>query len=317
LKFENIKTFILFQLFVFIDIFLVLLIFILFYLSSTVYSLEVVKIPKGSNDNAIKSLQNRGYDINYFDKLLIKSFGHVQGGWINIGSQKLSKGDFLYKLAKGKAATRNVTLIPGETNYFFFRQIAKKLHLNEKKLRIYFDKYSSYPDGAIVPDTYQFPLGMGEERVVKTLVEKSDKYYEKLSKKLFGTYYKNEWYRYLTIASIIQKESANHKEMPIVSSVIYNRLQKNMKLQMDGALNYGKYSHTKVTSKMIKKDKTKFNTYKYRGLPDYPICAVGFEAIKSAIFPAKTDYLYFMKNKKGVHTFTKSYKEHLKVIRSV
>jgi UPF0755 protein len=316
LNFPNIKIFILFQIFVFTELFLILVIFLLFYLNINVNSLEVVNVPKGSNDNAIKHLAKKGYDINHFDKLLIKSFGHIQSGWINIEDTKLTKGDFLYKLAKGKAATTNVMLIPGETMYFFIEQLSKKLKLDKNKLNYYFEMYSPYKDGSIVPDTYQFPIGMSERRVIEKLIKKSDRYYKNLSKKLFSNYYEKEWYKYLTIASIIQKESANKEEMPIVSSVIYNRLQKSMKLQVDGALNYGKYSHTKVTPKMIRKNRTKFNTYKYKGLPDYPVCAVSFEAIKAAIFPAKTDYLYFVRGKNGKHIFTKSYSEHLKIIRN-
>jgi UPF0755 protein len=317
IKLKGIHLFIISQIFLFIELFLVFVIFLLFYLNINTNSLEVVKVPKGSNSNAFKSLQNRGYDINFFDKLLIKSIGNIQGGWIHIGSKRLTKGDFLYKLAKGKAATRDVILIPGETIYFFIKQLSKKLLLNEDKLTYYFNKHSPYKDGSIVPNTYRFPLGMSEERVIKILLDRSDKYYKKLSIKLFSNYYQKEWYKYLTIASIIQKEAGNKKEMPLVSSVIYNRLNKNMKLQVDGALNYGKYSHTKVTRKMIRKDRTKFNTYKYKGLPKYPICAVSFDAIKSAIFPSKTKYLYFMKTRDNGHTFSKTYKEHLRIIKNL
>ncbi|NOR56369.1 MAG: aminodeoxychorismate lyase, partial [Sulfurovum sp.] len=115
---------------------------------------------------------------------------------------------------------------------------------------------------------------------------------------------------------IIQKEAASEEEMPLVSSVIYNRLNKGMRLQMDGTLNYGKYSHMKVTPERIKNDETKFNTYKHKGLPSSPIGAVSLSAILAAIKPAKTDYLYFMKNKEGVHDFSKSYKTHRKNIRN-
>merc|ERR1711879_1059 len=84
-----------------------------------------------------------------------------------------------------------------------------------------------------------------------------------------------------------------------------------MKLQMDGTLNYGIYSHDKVTSKMIKTNTSDYNTYKKRGLPSNPVCAVGFDAIKAALFPSKTNYLYFTKNyESGDHIFTDSYKKH-------
>lgn len=103
--------------------------------------------------------------------------------------------------------------------------------------------------------------------------------------------------------------------MPIVSSVIYNRIKKGMKLQMDGTLNYGKYSHVKVTPKRIKNDNSIYNTYKHAGVPPLAICNVSFDAIKAAIFPAKTNYLYFMRSKNGKHDFTRHYSTHLRNIK--
>jgi len=103
--------------------------------------------------------------------------------------------------------------------------------------------------------------------------------------------------------------------MPLVSSVIHNRLKKGMRLQMDGTLNYGKYSHIKVTPARIQNDNSTFNTYKHKGLPSTPIGAVSISAIKAAIKPAKTKHLYFMKNKKGVHDFSDSFKAHRKNVK--
>jgi len=100
-----------------------------------------------------------------------------------------------------------------------------------------------------------------------------------------------------------------------VSSVIYNRIRKGMKLQMDGTLNYGKYSHIKITPKRIKQDKSIYNTYLHKGLPSLPVCNVSIKAIKAAIFPAKTNYLYFMKNKNNLHDFTCNYSTHMLNIR--
>lgn len=105
--------------------------------------------------------------------------------------------------------------------------------------------------------------------------------------------------------------------MPIISSVIRNRLKKGMKLQMDGTLNYGKYSHEKVTPQRIRSDNSSYNTYKFSGIPKEAVCNVSFEAIKAAIFPAKTEYLYFVRDKKtNKHIFTSTLKEHNKAIRN-
>ena len=290
----------------------------MFYLTLNISTNRVLYIPKGSTDSIITYLNKNNYDLNIIDTVVIKSLGYPQSGWIDLKATKLKKYDFLYKLTKSKAAIRNVTLIPGETYYYFLKQISKKLNIPVKDLFVSYSKYAYKLDGNIIPQTYSLPLGMKSDDVIKHLINYSDKQYRKNAIKIFGTYDKKAWYRFLIIASIIQKEAASKEEMPTVASVIYNRIKKGMKLQMDGTLNYGKYSHVKVTRKMIKNDTTDYNTYKTTGIPSNPICAVEFEAIKSAIFPKKTNYLYFMKSVKGnKHVFTSNYKNHARVIRAV
>jgi len=241
--------------------------------------------------------------------------GTPQSGWININSTRCTKADFLYKLTTAKAALQNVTLIPGETTYIFLNQLALALNLDRKKLQIEYEKQTYQKEGAFIPNTYRLPIGITEKELIRILLYKSLKQMKDFSIKLFGTYNEKKWFQYVAIASIIQKESANIKEMPIVSSVIRNRIKKGMLLQMDGTLNYGKYSHIKVTAKRIREDKSMFNTYKNKGVPSVPICNVSFDAIKAAIFPAKTSYLYFMKNKHNKHDFSSNYSTHLHNIR--
>lgn len=223
----------------------------------------------------------------------------------------MTKYDFLYKICTSKAALQNVTLIPGETYYYFLQNIASKLQIDFAELLKIYNNTKYKEDGNIISQTYSLPIGMQPKDVIKYLFDYTEEEYQKYSNKIFGKYEKENWYKYITLASIIQKESANTEEMPIVSSVIYNRLEKNMPLQMDGTLNYGKNSHTAITSQMIKEDLSSYNTYKNKGIPEHPVCAVEFASIKSAIFPKKTDYLYFVKApKEDKHIFTSNYKLH-------
>ncbi|SFV57908.1 FIG004453: protein YceG like [hydrothermal vent metagenome] len=208
-----------------------------------------------------------------------------------------------------------VTLIPGETSEIFFGTLAKELKLDPKKLYKYYYQFSPYPEAGIYADTYYVPYGIKEKHLMHFLVRESEKRYKALSEKIYGTYNTKQWQKVLVIASIIQKEAANQKEMPLVSSVIYNRLKKGMRLQMDGTLNYGKYSHVKVTPERIKNDESIFNTYKHKGLPPSPIGSVSLAAIRAAIRPAKTKHLYFMKNTEGTHDFSDSFRAHRKNVR--
>ncbi len=100
--------------------------------------------------------------------------------------------------------------------------------------------------------------------------------------------------------------------MPLVASVIYNRLSKGMPLQMDGTLKYGEFSKRNITPTIIKEDESSYNTYKFKGLPEHPICNISLNALLSAIKPKNTDFLYFVRDKTTTtHIFSKTYKEHL------
>ena len=279
---------------------------------------RVIFIPKGSTNYIVTYLDKNNYDMNILDKITMKLLGYPQSGWIDLKTTNMTKIEFLYRLTTSKAALKKVTLIPGETYYFFLQDLAQTLNISTSRLFDVYAKKAYKLDGNIIADTYYLPIGMNEEELIEHLLEITDKKYEKLSKKIFGLYNREKWYQYVTIASIIQKESASKEEMHLISSVIHNRINKGMKLQMDGTLNYGKYSHVTVTPQMIQNDKTQFNTYKNKGIPNDPICPIEFEAIRSAIFPTKTNYLYFMKSTKGDgHNFSSSYKGHIANIKTV
>ncbi len=286
------------------------------YLQETIKTPKTIYIPKGSTKAAMKSLQKSGLDINDLDYYLVKLIGYPQAGWIDLGANSMTRSEFFAKITHSKAALIDIVLIPGETKEIFFTQVANELDLNATKLANFYRKYTDIEDGVILAETYHVPKGITEDKLIKYLIDKSLKLHKSISEKELKKYNQKEWFsKYITIASIIQKEAANKKEMPLVSAVIYNRLKKKMKLQMDGTLNYGKYSHIKVTPKRIKEDNSSYNTYKIAALPPNPVCAVSIDAIKAALHPADVNYLYFVKGKGNSHKFTTTYKDHLKEIR--
>ena len=304
-------------------IFLTLLLFVLLsyfylqdYLKTTLKNPKIVYIPKGSTKSVYDYFVKKGYGLNPIDYYLIKYQGYPQAGWIDVKEENLSRWDFFYKITHSRAMGVKITIFPGETTEIILEQLAKKYDLNVTKLHTFYKQFAPYPEGVIIPETYTYYKGIDEKKLIKVLIFSSLKKHKLLSKKMLGYYKEDEWFKkYITIASIIQKESANKKEMPKISAVIYNRLKKGMKLQMDGTLNYGKNSHKKVTPKQIRDDNSSFNTYKIKGLPPYPVCIVEKSAIYAAVKPDKNDYLYFVKKDKNSHYFSKTYKEHLKNIK--
>ena len=297
------------------NIAIVLIIAFAFYTTIPVRTTQTLYIPQGSINIIISQLAKKGYAVSVIDSYILRVTGSPQTGWIFLGKNELNRIDFLHKLTSSKAMIDKVTLIPGETSEIFFDMLAKELKLDPKKLYKYYHEFSPYPEAGIYADTYYVPYGIKEKHLMYFLVHESEKKYKAISEKIYGTYNTKQWQKVLVIASIIQKEAANKEEMPLVSSVIYNRLKKGMRLQMDGTLNYGKYSHVKVTPERIRNDESTFNTYKYKGLPPSPIGSVSIAAIRAAIRPAKTKHLYFMKNKEGKHDFSDSFKAHRKNVK--
>jgi len=260
-------------------------------------------------------LNKSGYNVNYLDELFLNFFTKPQPGWLYIDKKRLPRYKFLKQIGSYNNHYTPITIIPGETSYYILKMLSTKLKLNIVKLQKVYNKLAPLKEGNFLANTYNIPIYYNEEKSIKLLIDKSYKQYKKLSYKYFNTFDLKKWNKILTIASIIQKEAANKNEMPLVASVIFNRLHKNMKLQMDGTLNYGIYSHTKVTPQRIKKDISTYNTYKHKGLPSYPVCNVSKNAIISAIIPAKSKYLYFMKNSRGTHNFSKEYKKHIQNVK--
>ncbi len=280
----------------------------------------MVVVPQGSLKKVFFSLKEQGVDINALDWLFLRLMGMPKKGYIDMGDGALRKGDFLARLIKGKVALRSATLIPGETRYFFTQILSETYQLEISELN---DAYESIAprlngsvieDGVILPDTYHLPLGENAFKIMQALIGQSLKKHEALSKQWLGYYHKEEWFEKIILASIVQKEAANVEEMPLIASVIFNRLKKGMPLQMDGALNYQEFSHIKVTKDRIKNDSTPYNTYRFKGLPKNPVGSVSIEAIRAVIFPKETNFLYFVKMPNKKHAFSATYKEHLQNI---
>ncbi|WP_292655715.1 endolytic transglycosylase MltG [Nitratifractor sp.] len=286
----------------------------LYYLTLPVHPPKNLHLTDASIDSIIAKLQQKKVDVGPIDAWLLHTIGTPQKGWIYLGKTRMNRLEFLDKISSPDSRFKPVTLIPGETTLIFLDQLAKSLDRNATKLRQAFESLSPYHEAGILAESYNVPLRYDERHIINYLVNLTEQRYRRLADEAGIPYNPKKWREILTVASIIQKEAANRREMPIVASVIYNRLRKKMRLQMDGTLNYGRYSHVRVTPERIRDDNSTYNTYRHRGLPAAPVCNVSAAAIRAALHPAKTDYLYFFRNDKGTHDFFKTYKAHLKEV---
>ena len=167
-------------------------------------------------------------------------------------------------------------------------------------------------EGFLYPDTYKFKKDSTPDEVIKIMNDEFNKNFAEITKDLGVTVNDNSIETIINKASLIEKEVSEPSEKKLVSSVIENRLNKNMKLQFCSTVNYviGHKGHEVLTYKDIEVD-SPYNTYKYPGLPVGPICSPGKESIIAALEPEKSDYLYFVLSENHkTHYFSKTAEEH-------
>ena len=169
-------------------------------------------------------------------------------------------------------------------------------------------------EGYLFPETYLFAKGTSPKDIFATMVDKMREGFDQTLKRRAEELGMNE-NTILTLASIIEKEAAADEERPLVSAVLHNRLKKNMRLQMDPTVIYGVKRMGEVITREDLKKQTPYNTYVIDGLPPGPISSPGIKSIQAALYPAKTDYLFFVSRNDGRHHFSSSNKEHEKAVQ--
>lgn len=116
----------------------------------------------------------------------------------------------------------------------------------------------------------------------------------------------------ITMASIVEGETNKKSEMPIIAGVYYNRLKRGMKLQADPTIEFARKGKWVRLNNKDLNIKSPYNTYTHFGLPPGPIDNPGKAAILAALYPAKTNYLYFVANGNGGHKFSSNFQEHVR-----
>ena len=166
-------------------------------------------------------------------------------------------------------------------------------------------------EGYLFPDTYVFPEGSDPRDIIAAM--------HRRMKGVIGTrpaYGPGmSLHEMLTMASLVEKEAKVYTEREFISSVFHNRLRKGMKLDCDPTVRYAVKKFTgPITLSDLKSD-SPYNTYRRRGLPPTPICSPGRDSILAAMYPKKTDFLYFVARNDGSHQFSKTLREHNEAVQ--
>lgn len=278
---------------------------------------KILYLPSSDINETVHILEQNGYTVTPIDKVMLMFQHTPQKGWYDLEDTHEGRFLFFKNLHKKRAQTMEVKVYAGETADELLGRLADDMKLDKEKLFEAYRKRSHFQQADIFARRYTLARKADENTTIQYLMDSSFESLENFTEKYFRQQPDDFTLKVLlTIASIIQKESNSVKEMPLISSVIHNRLMKGMKLQMDSTLNYGEHSHKVVTPERIKNDTSYYNTYKYKGLPPYPLGTVTMDALKAAMSPAKSDYLFFMLNARGEHDFSATYEEHLKNLRA-
>jgi UPF0755 protein len=168
------------------------------------------------------------------------------------------------------------------------------------------------PEGYLYPATYNLSRDDKVEQLLAQMVGQSIKIFADV----LGKDQQNRADRHeiLTLASMIEKEAVSPEEKPLISSVFHNRLRIGMPLQSDPTAVYGvRAFQGKVTGADIRRT-SPYNTYLVKGLPPGPIGNPGADAIRAALHPADTKYLYFVARQDGTHQFSRTLEEHNRAV---
>lgn len=169
-------------------------------------------------------------------------------------------------------------------------------------------------EGAIMPETYLFPRGRTRQKILDEMQAAQTKMLDELwSKRSVSDTVKTKE-QAVTLASIVEKETAVAEERPLIASVFHNRLKHGMRLQSDPTIIYGLVGGKGKLDRGLTKDDvdsaTAYNTYKINGLPPGPIANPGRASLEAVLNPPDTGYLYFVADGSGGHAFAKTLDEH-------
>ncbi len=250
-------------------------------------------------------------------------------------SPSMSVPEIIRSLVRGEALQAWVTVPEGYT----IRQIGDLLQergVTDAEAFVYAAitggfNFPQYPfiasrslEGYLFPDTYLIARGTQPQRVIERMLDAFERkvvtpyrwQIERAALRHFGIgreEFAQGLHKLLTVASLIEREAKIPEDRPLIAAVIYNRLKKGLKLEIDATVTYipgdSRANKPKIYYKDLKAD-SPYNTYLHPGLPPGPICNPGLASISAALEPANVDYLYYVAKPDGSHVFSRNLREH-------
>jgi UPF0755 protein len=246
---------------------------------------------------------------------------HLRSGEYEL-SPAMSPFEILAMFAEGRVKTYEVVLPEGITSAEIARRLAAQGLVDPNAFLAFTRDPGSAEalgvegpglEGYLFPDTYRLPRGLSPREIARTLVARFQQVWDTLAPEAAERGVSQR--EVVTIASIVEKETALPAERPRVASVYWNRLARHMRLEADPTVIYGIPNFDgNLRRADLENEHNPYNTYRIAGLPPGPIANPGEASLRAAVEPEQTDYLFFVSRNDGSHVFTRRYEDHAREV---
>jgi len=289
--------------------------------------LRTVDIPRGASFSRVMDVLEaegllRQRELFHLFALMRNGTRQVRAGEYEF-SGRMSPSDILGKLIRGEIKGYRITVPEGFTaREILGRLLASKLVDEKEFLRLSRDREFLLTlgiegrslEGYLFPETYFLDRSMGTQTIIRTVVNQFWHHVTPAMKKRSAELGLTVD-QFVTLASIIEKETGRKEEMPLIAAVFHNRLKRRMPLQSDPTVIYGLPDFDGNLRKKDLLKKTPYNTYRFVGLPPGPIASPGMDALQAALYPADVTYLYFVSKNDGSHQFSDHLSKHSEAVQ--
>jgi len=281
--------------------------------------------PGASLGSVASDLESRGVIRSAFAFELLARYRGVDGA-LQLGEYEVSAAlppaEILDRIAAGRVVVHEVVIPEG----LAASQIALRLEAAGLANAAEFAAFASDPasaeslgvegaslEGYLFPETYRLPRGLSVRAIAKLLVDQFLKVWREIEPQ--ARRQDLSMLEVVTLASIVEKETAVPRERPLIASVFRNRLERGMRLETDPTVIYGISDFDgNLRRRDLENAGNPYNTYQNPGLPPGPIANPGADALRAVVHPAESDYLFFVSRNDGTHVFSKTYTEHVQAV---
>lgn len=281
--------------------------------------------PGASLGQVARDLESRGLIRSAVALKLLARYRQLDGA-LQVGEYELSAAlapaEILTRIVEGRVVVYEVVIPEGLTA----ARIALRLEAAGLSNAADFSSFAFDPasagslgvegatlEGYLFPETYRLPRGLGVREIAEVLVGQFLEVWREIEPQ--ARLQDLSMLEVVTLASIVEKETAMPDERPLIASVFRNRLMRGMRLETDPAVIYGISDFDgNLRRRDLENAENPYNTYQIPGLPPGPIANPGADALRAVVNPAESDYLFFVSRNDGTHVFSKTYSEHVRAV---